>query len=91
MATMAHLAQIRRWAKAIHIEMLHARETPITWPRGAENARLDAIVACNQIASLAQDAEQTIEKGQSDVLALLVSRIQVQAQDVELMLSRVGA
>jgi hypothetical protein len=38
-------------------------------------------VACNQIASLAQDAEQAIEKGPDEVLVLLVSQIQVQAQD----------
>ena len=47
-------------------------------------------VARNQGSSLAQDAEQVVQKGQGEVLVLLVRQIQTQAQDVELMLSRAG-
>ncbi len=85
-----HLLQILRWTKAIQTEMIYAKQGPTRWPRAAENARIDTIVAGNQISKLVRDAELAIQKNQGDLLARLVGQIQVHAQDIELMLSRAG-
>mgnify|MGYP001601090729 FL=1 len=86
---LASIVQIRRRAKAVETEMIRARQRPRIWPRLAENARLDSMVACEQILRLAKEAEMAAQTEQPESLALLIGEIQVKAQEIELRLSQV--
>jgi hypothetical protein len=79
-----------RWVKATQTEMVRARQTSTPWPRMAENACLDVLVACERILTLLAEGEIALQKTQGAEFGLAVSQIQAYAQDIELMLSRVA-
>lgn len=89
-SAIATTVQIHRWVKAIQTEMVQAKQRAVGWSRMAEDARMDTLVACNQMLSKLKEAEAALQKGQVGLVTLSVSQMQVHAQEIELMLSRVG-
>jgi len=84
------VVQMRRWTKAIHAEMLQAKSATPAWPRIAENARMDVIVACGQALAAVKNVEAAVRAGEAQNVAWKISQAQECAQDIELLLTKVA-
>ncbi|MBI3362079.1 MAG: hypothetical protein HY023_13330 [Chloroflexi bacterium] len=85
------LFQMRRWNRAIQLEMTTARQAAPRWPKKSESIRFDTIVACEQIERTLTELDTLVAKDAPvQSVRLTLSQAQLMAQELELRLVQVS-